>query len=128
MHFYKSKVIFYRDVKSTFNLPAINNGDTPLGVNTLALVGQYTRGSIPNIKGHISTAGSYGAETFTSNDIDAGAFWISNQSGWRYNTSNSSVGKYSDLHFDASRISGLYQNDETFVKSCGTYMYYIIKF
>ena len=83
---------------------------------------------MPNIKGHISTVGSYGAETFTPNDIDAGAFWISNQNGWHYNTSNGSVGKYSDLHFDASRISDLYRNDEADVKSCGIYMYYVIKY
>ena len=92
------------------------------------LFGQYTHGSIPNIIGHISTAGGYGAETFTPNDIDAGAFWISNKTGWRYNTTQQSAEKYADLHIDASRSSSVYQNNETFVKSCGTYMYYIIKY
>ena len=118
------------DGNSTFNIPAIDNGDTPLGITTsIQLFGQYTHGSVPNITGHISTAGSYGAETFTSEGITySGAFWIDNQTGWRYNTTQQSAGKYTDLHIDASRSSNLYQNNESDIKACGVYMFYIIKY
>ena len=106
------------------------NGDAPLGVsNTFERFGQYTNGSIPNIIGHISATGSYGAETFTSEGITySGAFWIDNQTGWRYNTTRQSAGKYTDLHIDASRSSSVYQNNEICVKSNGVYMYYVIRF
>ena len=44
-----------------------------------------------------------------------------------YTPGNSSFGWASDI-FDASCSSNVYQNDETFVKSCGIYMYYVIKY
>ena len=123
-----TRIINY--IKLTFNIPRIDNGDTPLGITTsIQLFGQYTHGSVPNITGHISTAGNYGAETFTYEGITySGAFWIDNQTGWRYNVSNNSAGKYTDLYFDASRSSNLYQNNESDIKACGVYMFYIIKY
>jgi hypothetical protein len=106
---------------STFNIPAIQNGDTPLGVNTVALFGHYTNGSIPNIIGQTDKflrAGAFSSGVFYGGESDYVYY---------YTPGNSSFGWASDI-FDASRSSNVYQNDETFVKSCGTYMYYVIKY
>lgn len=121
IYFYESKVIFYRDGNSTFNLP--NPVDRVLqGTGTRGAVGTTLNESLPNINGNFYALDYSGATGQTSSTY--GALNVNSRGT---GSTTGTVKDVANIGFDASRSSSTYQDDAP-VQQDALCIAYIIKF